>query len=75
MKEAISTERRNAIFNVAKECDQELKTAVKQNPKTPFNDISEPILKKHHERIKALCSLPCLAHAVGVLNGRFNDYR
>lgn len=75
MKEVTSIELNNALFSEAKLCNQALKTALKKNPKTPFNQITTPILKRHHEKISALCSLLDLVHAIGVLNGRYNDYR
>lgn len=68
----ITTE--NALRNVAKKCNEALHNAIEENPKTPFDKLSRPIIMSHFEMIKPLgISLPRFNYTIGVLNGRFTE--
>ena len=47
-------EQRNALISTASRCNEELKAAMNQKPKPKFNTVSQPLLKKHFEKFKAL---------------------
>ena len=64
----------NALRSVAKRCNDELHRAIEENPKTPFDKLSRPIIMSHFEMIKPLgISLPRFNYTIGVLNGRFTE--
>ncbi|AHF77953.1 Phage protein [Sodalis praecaptivus] len=63
----------NALRAVARQCSDELHSALKDNPSEKFNTISRPIILKHAARVEPRFSLCQLIHAVGVLNGQYPE--
>ncbi|MFV8979802.1 hypothetical protein [Serratia fonticola] len=64
----------NALRSVAKECNKALHGAIEENPKTPFDKLSRPIIMSHFEKIKPLgISLARFLYTIGMLNGLFTE--
>ncbi|MFZ4835618.1 hypothetical protein [Rouxiella sp. Mn2063] len=64
---------RNALRSAARKCNAELHEAIQANPKTPFDHLPGPIIKKHHAPIAPRFSLPLFLWTIGVLNGQFEE--
>lgn len=62
---------RNALRAAARRCNEELHQAVTDNPNTPFDQLSGPIIKKHYSPIAPVFSLGVFMWTIGVMNGRF----
>jgi hypothetical protein len=68
----ITTE--NALRNVAKKCNEALHGAIEENPKTPFDKLSRPIIISHFAQIQPHgVSLARFLYTIGMLNGRFTE--
>jgi len=65
----MTPEQSNALRAVAKQCNQEITSAIKANPKVNRDDISRPIIQAHYKRIKPAYRLVDLLWQIGVLNG------
>lgn len=63
----------NALRAVARQCSDELKQAIRDNPSTKFDQITRPIIMKYAARVSPLFSVVQLIHAVGVLNGQYRE--
>lgn len=68
----MTQDQENALRAVARQCNEELKAAMRRKPKPKYDDVSRHILAKHYEKIKPL-GIPFirLVWTIGVLNGRF----
>ena len=64
---------RNALRSAARRCNEELHQAVAANPKTPFDKLSAPIIKRHYQPIKPIYRLVDFLWTIGVLNGQFEE--
>ncbi|WP_404704942.1 hypothetical protein [Yersinia vastinensis] len=66
-------EKQNALQSAAKNCNNEIKTAIAALPANTNKDsITRPIILRHYEKIKPLgYKLAWLLFAIGVLNGQF----
>ncbi|WP_459176921.1 hypothetical protein [Ewingella americana] len=64
---------RNALRSAARRCSDELHSAIAANPKAPFDTLSGPIIKKHHQPISPAYSLALFMWKIGVLNGQFEE--
>lgn len=62
-------EQSNALRAVARRCNDEIKSAIKANPKANRDDISRPIIQAHYKRITPAYRLVDLLWCIGVLNG------
>lgn len=50
----LSTEHENAVRDVARQCNDAIKKALKQKPKPSWNVVVPPILKEYHEKVKPM---------------------
>ncbi|WP_050300799.1 hypothetical protein [Yersinia frederiksenii] len=66
-------EKQNALQSAAKNCNNEIKTAIAALPANTNKDsITRPIILRHYETIRPLgYKLAWLLFAIGVLNGQF----
>lgn len=64
---------RNALRSAAGRCSEELHKAIAANPKAPFDTLSGPIIKKHHQPISPAYSLPLFLWTIGCINGQFEE--
>ncbi|MEX5821905.1 hypothetical protein AB6H18_19235 [Enterobacter hormaechei] len=48
----LSTEHENAVRDVARQCNDAIKKALKQKPKPSWNVVVPPILKEYHEKVR-----------------------
>ncbi|HDL7349507.1 hypothetical protein [Yersinia enterocolitica] len=66
-------EKQNALQSAARNCNNEIKTALDALPANTNKDtITRPIILRHYEKIKPLgYKLAWLLFAIGVLNGQF----
>ncbi|KHS42990.1 hypothetical protein [Hafnia paralvei] len=71
----MTAEQDNAIRNVARRCNEAMKSAIKSAPKkTNIDTITRPILLSYYETIKPLgVSFLRFLWVIGVLNGQFED--
>ncbi|QDE47858.1 hypothetical protein EIN43_26540 [Enterobacter hormaechei] len=70
--EKLSTEHENAVRDVARQCNDAIKKALKQKPKPSWNVVVPPILKEYHEKVKPMGVSPVMFNSViGRLNGRY----
>ena len=71
----MTAEQDNAIRNVARRCNEAMKSAIKSAPKkTNIDTITRPILLSYYETIEPLgISFLRFLWVIGVLNGRFED--
>ncbi|MCU5775066.1 hypothetical protein N5923_23590 [Erwiniaceae bacterium BAC15a-03b] len=65
----MTPEQSNALRAVARQCNQEIKDAIKANPKVNRDDISRPIIQAHYKRIEPVYRFVDLLWCIGVLNG------
>ncbi|EAA1041225.1 hypothetical protein CGX53_20565 [Salmonella enterica] len=62
----------NAVRNQGRECVKEIRQALNARPKPAWNSVTPPILRKHHEKVKALgVSLEKFISIIGRMNGRY----
>lgn len=67
----LSTEQENAVRDVARQCSDAIKKALKK-PKPSWNVVVPPILKEYHEKVKPMgVSLVMFNSVIGRLNGRY----
>lgn len=64
---------RNALRSAARRCNEELHQAVAAKPKTPFDKLSGPIIKRHYQPIESIHRLVDFMWTIGVLNGQFKE--
>ena len=64
---------RNALRSAARRCNEELHQAVAANPKTPFDKLSGPIIKRHYQPIESIHRLVDFMWTIGVLNGQLKE--
>lgn len=69
----MTEEERNALRSAARRCSDELHSAIAANPKVPFDTLSGPIIKKHHQPIAPAYSLPLFLWTIGCINGQFEE--
>ncbi len=50
----LSTEQENAVRDVARQCSDAIKKALKKKPKPNWNEAVPPILKEYHEKVKPM---------------------
>ena len=68
----LSIEQENAVRDVARQCSDSIKKALKKKPKPSWNETVPPILKEYHEKVKPMgVSLVMLNSVIGRLNGRY----
>ena len=68
----LSVEENNAVRDVARQCSDAIKKALKKKPKPSWNEAVPPILKEHHEKVKPMgVSLVMFNSVIGRLNGRY----
>lgn len=64
----------NALRSVAKRCNDELHRTIEENPKTPFDKLSRPIIMSYFAQIQPHgVSLARFLYTIGMLNGRFTE--
>ena len=63
----------NALRSAARRCNEELHQAVAANPKTPFDKLSGPIIKRHYQPIESIHRLVDFMWTIGVLNGQLKE--
>lgn len=62
----------NAVRDVARQCSDAIKKALKKKPKPSWNVVVPPILKEYHEKVKPMgVSLVMFNSVIGRLNGRY----
>ena len=64
---------RNALRSAARRCNEELHQALAANPKTPFDKLSGPIIKRHYQPVESIHRLVDFMWTIGVLNGQFKE--
>ena len=71
----MTAEQDNAIRNVARRCNEAMKSAIKSAPKkTNIDTITRPILLSYYEKIEPMgISFLRILWVIGVLNGQFED--
>lgn len=68
----LSVEENNAVRDVARQCSDAIKKALKKKPKPSWNKAVPPILKEYHEKVKPMgVSLVMFNSVIGRLNGRY----
>lgn len=68
----MTPEQDNAVRAQGRKCVAEIKQAMKCRPKPAWNSVTPPILRKHHEKVKALgVSLEKFISIIGRMNGRY----
>lgn len=68
----MTPEQENALRATARRCNEELKAAMRKQPKPNWNSVVPPILRKYHEILKPLgITLIKFNSEIGRLNGRF----
>ena len=63
----------NALRSAARRCNEELHQAVAANPKTPFDKLSGPIIKRHYQPIESIHRLVDFMWTIAVLNGQLKE--
>ena len=63
----------NALRSSARRCNEELHQAVAANPKTPFDKLSGPIIKRYYQPIESIHRLVDFMWTIAVLNGQFKE--
>ena len=71
----MTAEQDNAIRNVARRCNEAMKSAIKKKKKkTNIDTITRPILLSYYETIEPMgISFLRFLWVIGVLNGQFED--
>jgi hypothetical protein len=71
----MTTEQENALRATTPNCNDELKAALKQEPKPKFDTVSRPLLAKHYEKIKGLgITFVLFIYTIGRINGQFREH-
>ncbi|WRQ11936.1 hypothetical protein vBSlqSZDD2_25 [Serratia phage vB_SlqS_ZDD2] len=68
----ITEELFNALKSKARECSAEIQAEIDRKAK--YDDVAGPIINKHYEKVKPLCSRIVFMWVIGKVNGRFADH-
>ncbi|HCM1951152.1 TPA: hypothetical protein N3A08_000121 [Salmonella enterica subsp. salamae serovar 9,46:z4,z24:z39:z42] len=68
----MTPEQENAVRAQGRECVKEIRQALNVRPKPAWNATIPPILRKRHEKVKAMgVSLEKFISIIGRMNGRY----